>query len=225
MRIADLTANEVDAGLSFPTVPDIDIILRLGWGRAGWCLPAATGGSGTVTYSVAPTLPTGLSFNSTYRAVWGNPTTVQAASAYTLTATDGDDDTDTLDFKITILANTLPSFGAATISAKTYVKDVEIAALQLPAATGGDGAIPPILTPDHLLCERGAGAEQRHGVQLPGAPGVRRRRHARPAVAAGEGDADGGAGAVGGHGAGLHLGGGVRGGGEHDGRGDGRGGR
>ena len=181
LAIADLTANEVDNDRpTFPTVPDIDIILRLGWGRAGWCMPAAAGGNGTVAYSMAPTLPDGLQWSSTLAdwetpGVWGMPTTVQPATAYTLTATDGDGDTDTLPFEITVLANTIPSFGAATIAAQTYVRDEAIAALQLPAATGSDGATAPTGTPDHLRCQpraalaSGGGLAYNLGPDLPAA--------------------------------------------------------
>ena len=65
-------------------------------------LPAATGGDGPLTYSLAPGVP-GLSFNATERRLSGTPTT---AGAYemTYTARDVDGDTDTLTFTITVTA-------------------------------------------------------------------------------------------------------------------------
>lgn len=65
-------------------------------------LPEATGGNGTLTYSLSPDVP-GLSFDSGARELTGTPT---AAGAYdmTYTVTDADGDTDTLSFAITVEA-------------------------------------------------------------------------------------------------------------------------
>ena len=67
-------------------------------------LPEATGGNGTLTYSLTPTAPAGLAFDATNRTLTGTPTAVQSATAYTYTVTDGDGDTATLAFNITIEA-------------------------------------------------------------------------------------------------------------------------
>ena len=121
-------------------------------------LPAATGGDGTLTYTLAgpsgEALPAGLGFNATTRQLTGTPTTVQAAKTYTYTATDGDatnPDAATLTFTITVVervgvGDNAPTFGAATVSLQTYAKGVTIADLVLPAATGGDGTLTYTLT-------------------------------------------------------------------------------
>ena len=62
-------------------------------------LPEATGGDGTLTYTLAPAVP-GLSFNATTRRLTGTPTEA-SAYAMTYTVTDDDGDTDTLSFTIT----------------------------------------------------------------------------------------------------------------------------
>ena len=49
----------------------------------------ATNFTGTVTYSISPALSAGLSFNSTSGVISGTPTINQAATAYTITGTDG----------------------------------------------------------------------------------------------------------------------------------------
>ena len=66
-------------------------------------LPAATGGDGTLTYSLAPGVP-GLSFDATTRQLSGTPT---AAGTHMMsyTVTDSDGDTDTLSFTITVQAS------------------------------------------------------------------------------------------------------------------------
>ncbi len=66
-------------------------------------LPEATGGDGTLTYTLTPTPPTGLTFDDTTRVLSGTtPTTVQRAVPYTYTATDSDADPARLTFTITI---------------------------------------------------------------------------------------------------------------------------
>ena len=61
--------------------------------------------AGTVTYSIAETLPGGLSFNASTRVLSGTPTQAQAQTEYTYQAfSERDYNTTSLKFKITILA-------------------------------------------------------------------------------------------------------------------------
>ena len=110
-------------------------------------LPAASGGDGTLTYSLSPNVP-GLSFNATTRQLTGTPT---AAGTYgmTYTATDDDGDTDTLGFSITVAAmdDSEPSFGTTMIADQTYTSGTAIDALTLPEASGGDGTLTYSLSP------------------------------------------------------------------------------
>ena len=111
-------------------------------------LPAATGGTGAITYTLTPAIP-GLTLNPTSRVLTGTPTTVAGATMHTYTATDGDMNTATLMFSITIdAADTTPAFTAgATVSAQTFTMNTAITPLTLPVATGGNGAIVYTLTP------------------------------------------------------------------------------
>ncbi len=54
-------------------------------------LPQATGGSGSLTYALSPSLPTGLSFDASARTISGTPTVTSAQATYRYTATDGTD--------------------------------------------------------------------------------------------------------------------------------------
>ncbi len=71
-------------------------------------LPAASGGEGTLSYSLAPTggggLPNGLTFDADTRVLSGTPDTEQAATGYTYTVTAGDGNTATLGFTIEVLS-------------------------------------------------------------------------------------------------------------------------
>ena len=67
-------------------------------------LPEASGGNGTLTYSLSPSVP-GLSFNAAARQLTGTPSTA-GTHAMTYTVTDEDGDTDTLGFTVTVSAGT-----------------------------------------------------------------------------------------------------------------------
>ena len=66
-------------------------------------LPTATGGNGALTYTLAP-LPDGLML--TDNMLSGIPVAPQATTNFTYTVTDGDGNTDTIDFTITVNAST-----------------------------------------------------------------------------------------------------------------------
>ena len=116
-------------------------------------LPTASGGDGTLTYSLS-SLPTGLSFSSSTRTISGTPT-VAVGKAMTYKATDEDGDEAELNFSITVNAPASPppppptaaSFGTQTVSNQGYVKDVAISELVLPAASSGSGTKTYRLTP------------------------------------------------------------------------------
>ena len=70
--------------------------------------PQASGGDGTLSYSVTPTLPTGLTLNATSGLLSGTPTSTSSETTYTYTVTDYDTNTsssdkDTLSFKLEVL--------------------------------------------------------------------------------------------------------------------------
>ena len=109
-------------------------------------LPQATGGTGNLTYSITPTLPSGLSFDNVTRIISGTPTTTQSDTTYTYTATDTLSKSTTITFDIAI-QDTLPTFGTHTISDQSYTKDTQITSLTLPQATGGTGNLTYSITP------------------------------------------------------------------------------
>ena len=83
-------------------------------GRAvsGIVLPRATGGRGTLTYTLSPAPPAGLSFDGSTRRLSGVPETAQAASEYRYRAVDEDGDATELAFAIAV-SDTAPGLEAA----------------------------------------------------------------------------------------------------------------
>ncbi len=78
-------------------------------------LPAATGGNGALSYSLTPDVPPGLTLDTATRAITGAPTTVQAATSYSWTATDDDGDAASLSFAIAVNYRTAPPTGFAAV--------------------------------------------------------------------------------------------------------------
>ena len=68
-------------------------------------LPEATGGISPVTYTLTPTLPAGLAYDSSTRTISGTPTMVTSSPIpYTFKATDPNGETDSLVFSIEVFS-------------------------------------------------------------------------------------------------------------------------
>ena len=116
-------------------------------------LPEATGGNGTLSYSLRPTVP-GLTFAAATRTLSGTPTT---AGTYDMTYQVADGDANTavsdaaaLSFTITVHEpeppDTVPTF-ADPVDDQTYTDGEAISPLTLPEASGGNGPLSYSLTP------------------------------------------------------------------------------
>ena len=98
-------SGEVDRFPSFrAAVSPGDQTYTVGTAIDALTLPEASGGNGTLAYSLSPNVP-GLTFNASTRQLTGTPTTA-GTYAMTYTVTDEDDDTDTLSFTITVNTGT-----------------------------------------------------------------------------------------------------------------------
>ena len=109
-------------------------------------LPAASGGNGSLTYTLQPTVP-GLTFHAARRTLSGTPTTAGTYSM-TYTVVDGDDNFTASDaavqqFTITVVdpepADAAPNW-LDTVADLTYTVG-ETVDLTLPAASGGNGPL------------------------------------------------------------------------------------
>ena len=109
-------------------------------------LPAAAGGSGDLTYSLAPEVP-GLVFDVGSRTLSGTPSEI-AIFLMTYEVTDADGATATLAFNILVKEEDVaPSFDGATVADRMYSAGVAIEALELPAASSGNGDLTYDLRP------------------------------------------------------------------------------
>ena len=110
-------------------------------------LPAATNDDGTLTYSLSPALPDGLTFDADARTITGTPSVVMAETTYTYTATNEGGDTTSLTFTITVIAADKKPVFVDAIDDQSYTQNTAIATLALPTATGGDGVLTYALSP------------------------------------------------------------------------------
>ena len=143
-----ITVNEADTEPSFASNQNPgNQTYTEGSPIAALTLPRASGGDGTLTYALSPSVP-GLTFDAATRRLSGTPT---RAGTYnmTYTATDEDNDADSLAFTITVNeADTEPSFASnQNPGNQTYTEGSPIAALTLPRASGGDGTLTYALSP------------------------------------------------------------------------------
>ncbi len=126
-------------------------------------LPLATGGNGTLTYSLtdagsnALNLFAGLDWDDNTRVLSGTPNIGSAllhllprTETYTWTVTDEDGDTDDLTFSIIIEADSDPDFGNEMIADQEYITGSPITPVTLPEATGGN---PPLRYSITLVCQ------------------------------------------------------------------------
>ena len=112
----------------------------------GLTLPAATGGTGTLTYTLrdgtgndvdgTDNAVPGLTFDPSSRVLSGTPTTA-ATTALTYTVTDDNGSTASDTVTLTVAA----AVALADTDDQTYTMGTEIPALTLPATTGGTGAL------------------------------------------------------------------------------------
>ncbi len=118
-------------------------------------LPKATGGNGALSYSLSNCLPPGVTWAN--RRISGTPTAEWSERECTWKVTDSDDntsasDTDKRTFKVKVAPkpeDTRPTF-EGTVPHQEWEVDTKITEVELPKATGGNGALSYSFTEDCL---------------------------------------------------------------------------
>ena len=105
----DGSSTPADQRPRFGSTRVSDQSFMVGKAIAPLTLPEASGGDGTLTYSLVPDVP-GLTFSPPARMLSGTPSSV-GSYAMTYTATDVDGDTDTLSFTVSVTTESPPGDG------------------------------------------------------------------------------------------------------------------
>jgi hypothetical protein len=95
-----------------------------------------SGGTSSITYTVSPSLPAGLTLNSSTGAVSGTPTSTAVNATYTITATDANGDTETGTFSTQVIMPTAPGAPTIGIAAATGQTTATVS-FTAPSSTGG----------------------------------------------------------------------------------------
>jgi sugar lactone lactonase YvrE len=136
--------------------------------------PATTGGTGSYTYTVVPTLPAGLNINPTSGAISGTPQAVTAVSNYTITAKDTVNQSASAVLSIAVddtpvmltLSNAAIAPGGGSVlawavsgvfSSMTITSDPADASLPASFAMAGTANIAPLVTTNYTLTAVPAG--------------------------------------------------------------------
>jgi hypothetical protein len=95
-----LTANTSNLATSLQ-VSNLSLLINIGMTSV---IPVThTGGYGNITYSISPTVPSGLLFDTSNGRISGTPTAVQGISTYTITVSDEAGQTSNKSFTIAVL--------------------------------------------------------------------------------------------------------------------------
>ena len=103
-----------------------------------------SGGTGPLAYSVSPSLPTGLSINSTTGAITGTPTATSAAANYTVTVTDANNATNTAQFNLTVNGGVSAT---QSVASKTLALNQAATPFTPVSGTGGTGPLAYSVSP------------------------------------------------------------------------------
>ena len=96
-------------------------------------LSASVGGGTVISYTITPSLPTGLSINAASGMISGTPTVITNTGVYTVTATNTGG---TVSFGLSITVNDIAPSNLSYSSPKIYTKGTAITTLS-PTITGG----------------------------------------------------------------------------------------
>ena len=128
----------IDPTNNLPTFGDKDIAhinATKGMAITGVTLPAATDpDNDSITYSISPRLPTGLTFRANTRFLSGTPTAAMASTVYTYTATDANGGEASLNFTIAVKSRVVVVPPATGDLAATYANGVTTIASGMIAA-------------------------------------------------------------------------------------------
>ena len=156
----DASADSTPTPLTFAGASVANQTYTEGQTTSTLVLPAASGGTGSVTYSISANLPAGLSFDPVARTIAGTPTAATTgAVTITYTATDSNGTSVSLTFTITVnaglsfgdffnfLGKVVPTASHDLAAIREFAVGQRVEGIVLPEASGGTAPLVYSLSP------------------------------------------------------------------------------
>ena len=138
-----LTVNALSALSTVQVIPSVDLLQNTA--VTPFTPVTASGGYLTITYSIAPTLPTGLVFNIYTGQITGTPTVITGIATYTVTATDSAAQSSSKTFTIDVIASVLTT--TQSVPDKIVTQNIAVTTFTPVTASGGYGTLSYAITP------------------------------------------------------------------------------
>ena len=111
----------------------------VGVAESGFTPVTATGGSGALTYTIAPPLPTGFNFNATTGQITGTGTAASPVTTYTVTVKDSSSPIQSKSETFSLSVDSIPIVIKTVVPTKTLQQGIVATTFTPITATGGTG--------------------------------------------------------------------------------------
>jgi len=119
----------------------------VGVAEAGYTPVTATGGSGALTFTVAPPLPTGFSFNASTGEITGTGSAASATTTYTVTVKDSASPAQSKTETFSLSVDSIPIVIKTVIPTKVLQENINSGSFTPITATGGVGTLTFTVSP------------------------------------------------------------------------------
>lgn len=119
----------------------------VGVAESGYTPVVATGGSGALTFTIAPPLPTGFTLNASTGEITGTGSTASAATTYTVTVTDSGAPPQSKSVTFSLSVNSISLVAKTVIPTKVLQQNIAATSFTPVTASGGTGTLTFTVSP------------------------------------------------------------------------------
>ena len=140
--LSTATASVLAVTQAVPTKSEI-----VGVAEAGYTPVTASGGSGAITFTIAPPLPTGFTLNASTGEITGTGTAASASTTYTVTVTDSGSPPQSKSATFSLSVDSIPLVAKTVIPTKAIQQNIVITSFTPVTASGGTGTLTFTVSP------------------------------------------------------------------------------
>jgi hypothetical protein len=115
--------------------------------EAGYTPVVASGGSGAITFTIAPPLPTGFTLNTSTGEITGTGTAASPATTYNITVTDSGAPPQSKSATFSLSVDSVPLVAKTVIPTKSIQQNIAVTSFTPVTATGGTGTLTFTVSP------------------------------------------------------------------------------